>query len=149
MLKIFVFVVLVSVFSGCHAQKNLKFSAYKQTFILSLPEGYKLKKYFDDEGTREYHAIYPDSSIVYITDDNKSGSVFNRYKLQKYGKNVAIKINVSDTLTLEGIQPDKRYWKEKKIDQIVIGYMNIPKEKTAIFDHVLSSLNNGNRTKPK
>jgi len=148
MFKTVVFVVFVSVFTGCYAQKNLKFSAYNQTFVLSLPGGYKLKKYSDDEGRREYHALYPDSSIIFITDDNTSGSALNRYKLQKYGRDIALRINVSDTLTLEGIQSDKRYWKEKKIDKVVIGYMNIPKEKIAIFDKVLSSLNKRNRTEP-
>lgn len=148
MFKAVVLVVFVSVFTGCYAQKNLKFNAYKQNFVLSLPGGYKLKKYSDDEGNKEYHALYPDSSIVFITDDNTSGSAFNRYKLQKYGKDVALRINLSDTLTLEGIQPDKRYWKEKKIDKVVIGYLNIPKERITIFDQVLSSLNKANHTKP-
>jgi hypothetical protein len=130
-------IILIQI--SCSAQKSIKFTAYEKSYSLSLPKGYNLKRLKDDEGYREHQAIYPDSSIVYITDDKKSGGV-NKSKEEKYGADVYIKILANENLVLEGVGSDGRYWKEQKQGNIVIGYFNVPPDKKWQYDEILSTL---------
>jgi hypothetical protein len=130
-------VLLIQV--SCLAQKPVKFTSYKTDYLLDLPKGYELKKLKDDEGYREYQAVYPDGSVIYITDDEKSGGS-NNAKEEKYGANVYVQILASDTLVLDGSNNDGRYWKEHKQGKIVVGYFSVPPDKKVEFDKALATL---------
>ncbi|MBN9284873.1 MULTISPECIES: hypothetical protein [unclassified Flavobacterium] len=45
-----------------------------------------------------------------------------------------------DTITLEGIDQNGLYWKNKFNGEVNIGYLNIPKEKKEEFDKILLSI---------
>ncbi|MBS1543401.1 MAG: DUF4348 domain-containing protein [Bacteroidetes bacterium] len=133
-------IILIQI--SCSAQKLFRFTAHKIDYTLELPIGYELKKLKDDEGYREHQAIYPDGSVVYITDDDKSGGI-SKAKEEKYGVNVYTKMLANDNLLLEGTDNNGKYWKEQKLGKVVIGYYNVPPGKKEMYDRVLSTKSQG------
>lgn len=140
MRKITFILIVVFIQSSCSAQKPLKFVTHKSDYFLDLPSGYELRKLKDDDGYQEYQAMYPDGSIVYITDDNKSGGSMNKAKEEKYGTNVYLQILSSDTLTLKGEHLDGKVWREDKLDKVVIGYIDVPISQKDRYDKILATL---------
>jgi len=129
----------IIVCTSCIAQKAVRFPAGKHNYILDVPYGYKLTTVKDDHGFKEYRMVYPDSSVIYITNDNKSGGAINTVKAEKYGDGIYLKILSSDTLNINGIKSEK-YWREQKINNIVIGYLNVPPNKKEQYDQALSTI---------
>ena len=125
--------------SSCIAQKTVKFSTGGLKYIMEVPLGYKLSKVTDDHRYIEHRFIYPDSSIIYITNDDKSGGAVNTIKAKEYGEGVYLKILSSDTLNISGNEADK-YWREQKDNKIVIGYINVPPDKKEQYDKALATL---------
>ncbi len=46
----------------------------------------------------------------------------------------------NDTLTLQGKDKFGRYWKNKKLKEISIGYLNVPESRKIDFDKAISSI---------
>jgi hypothetical protein len=138
-MRTLILITVIFLQTSCSAQKPLKFTAYKSDYVLELPNGYELKKLKDDDGIQEYQALYPDSSVIYITDDEKSGGS-NRAKEEKYGADVYIKILANEKLILEGNHSNGKYWKEDKQGKVVVGYFNVPPDKKEEYDKALATL---------
>lgn len=81
--------------------------------------------------------VYPDSSIIYITNDDKSGGAVNTIKAEKYGDGIYLKILSADTL---GYWWNEKYWREQKKGQVVIGYINVPPDKREEYDQALATI---------
>ena len=82
--------------------------------------------------------MYPDSSVIYITDDDKSGGSLNTVKAEQYGEEIYFKILSSDSLNIDGIRHGL-CWREKRVNKVVIGYLNVPLERKRIFDQALAT----------
>jgi len=124
--------------TSCGTTKGIKLEVKKTNYFFDLPNGYDLQKK-QGEVYKEYHFIYPDGSIFYFTDDNESGGAINKEKIKKYGINILVKIAVNDTIDISGSNHDKKYWREKKETNIVIGYVNASKERKKSFDNTIST----------
>jgi hypothetical protein len=121
------------------AQKTVKFSTGELKYFMEVPSGYKLSKATDDHGYIEHRFIYPDSSIIYITNDDKSGGAINTIKAKEYGEGIYLKILSNDTLDINGVE-DERYWREQKANKIVFGYINVLPDKKEQYDKVLATI---------
>lgn len=113
----------------------------KQSFTLKIPKGYKRLAISDGCGDgKVYSYCYNDSSILYMTNtmspnyDNIEGqgllSKLANYKFNRH--------DLTDTLDMSGIDSSGACWRELRIGEVSIGYMNVPYAKKPQFDGILS-----------
>lgn len=113
-----------------------------QKYNIEVPRFGKLTKGtydFTGDYHSEYRIVYVDSSILYIGNDNLNGSKLNVVNRVNIGVRGITK-NLNDSLYLEGVQENGRYWKESILGEIVIGYVNVKKIERDKFDKALQSL---------
>lgn len=91
---------------------------------------------------KEYNIIFPDSSTIFISDNVSSGSFVNREKYTKYGKDVGLKFLTQDTLKLNGVDEAGQYWEERKMKNLIYGYIKVSLKRKLEFDNILNSLTN-------
>lgn len=111
----------------------------KVLYCLKVPKGGKLLTVRGSH-EKELQVSYPDSSFIYITNDAKSGSHLNYDNVAAVNKSIYTEKLLKDTLLLEGTQNDGRLWKENKLGEIVVGYVNVPAAKKESYDQSLASL---------
>lgn len=138
--KIIVFVVFL--FMSCNSVKNVSFSTmtYKskekvEKFNIKIPSDYLKTNSFKRESVVKKW-LYHDDIYIYISSDLTfidSPNVENWIKCSDLEKNIKC---------LEGIQDDGRYWKEIIVDDLVIGYVNVPKDRKEEFDKAIMSFSN-------
>lgn len=90
----------------------------------------------------EYHFKYPDSSIIYITNERGTPSI-NYHNIDS--DSIAIQKSFlsnmeGDTLTLKGVDDNGLHWKNIKIKKGSVGYLNVPKSRKAEFDKAIEKL---------
>ena len=138
----FLFIAILS----CKTPKEsklLKYAIYdstghKSNIEMYIPKDYKSKAYIENwEGLPEKRFWYADSGVLYICDD-KGGSWLNYNNIVSQQGALSKKI-IYDTLTLQGIDKDGKYWKEIKLDRISLGYSRIPKERKDEFDKAVDN----------
>ena len=130
-----------------------------QVYVMIIPEDY----IFADTifaGGGEYGTTliykYIDSSMVYITDNmylpnynniQEKNDSLSSLRLQN--KELTITINetlednklsvLPDTFMIEGLSKNSLYWKDFLINGVSCGYLNVSKDKKAIYDQVVNS----------
>lgn len=114
----------------------------ERTYILEIPKRGKIDKnaVLTGDYKSEYRIIYPDSSIIYITNDEWNGSRLNIQNRMAIGINGYTKKTLTDTIEVHGVQENGRYWKELILNDIVVGYYNLPEEHKQLFDEVLTKI---------
>ena len=136
-------ILLLLILTSCFSPKGIKFEAYeagkKVKYFIDIPDGYQITKR-QGEVFKEYHFIYPDGAIFYYTNDHKSGGDVNKDKIEKYGKNILIKIAVNDTLDISGCNINGKFWREKKKYNFIVGYINASKKRKIEFDKAISTM---------
>lgn len=136
-------ILLVSCFIQKEHLKTVKYATYSQAkkvrYFMNLPAGFE--KYIVEGGhEKEFRYVYPDSSIIYITNDPEGGSPLNYENICKKDKGLFIKKLNNDTLYLEGAQENNLFWKENKLGRITVGYVNVPKKKKELYDSSINSI---------
>lgn len=152
--------LIILLLLGCksidhHQEPRFKCINYKGLFPDEIDEGHYMKKTYHikvplggdlnrdvitGDFHTEYRIIYPDSSIIYITNDEGRGSPLNFENLYNIGIQDYHKQHLLDTLNYEGQQDDGRFWKVNVVGEIVVGYLNVIEEKKQQFDESLFSL---------
>lgn len=137
--------------ASCSSQKELakiKFKSFDvetqkgYVYRFFIPKGYEennLKRSLESE---EKQFVYSDTSMIYIT--NEEGTPITNYK-NIDSDSIAIQrsflaLMENDTLTLQGQDKSGKYWKNKKLKEISIGYLNVPESRKADFDKAISSI---------
>jgi hypothetical protein len=124
------------------AVQHIKFdytnAGNKKTIEMEIPKSAKLIKITAGGEGKEYHYLYPDSSLIYITDMSGAGTI-NEQLIDKNQDNYNKRFS-ADTASFEGIKEDSTYWKEVKWYKLFYGYSNVPLSKKNIYDKVLSSV---------
>lgn len=129
-----------------HTSRKIEYIIYvdeihrKIKYHFNVPDGYQIKNV---TGTHEseMRIEYPDSSVIYITDDIKSGSALNYDNVSASPGHAFSDMLLKDSLVISGIQPNKRIWKQCKLKNIVIGYFNVLPLKKAEYEQVLRTIN--------
>jgi hypothetical protein len=111
----------------------------KITYCLNVPKGGKLLTVTGSH-EKELEVSYPDSSFIYITNDANGGSHLNYRNVSSLDEGTYSNKLLKDTLLLQGSQNDGRFWKENKMGQIVVGYVNVSSDEKAEYDKALASL---------
>jgi hypothetical protein len=127
--------------------ETIKYATYEQVdgkekkviYCLKVPRGGKQLTVFGSH-EKEQEVLYPDSSYIYITNDAKAGSHLNYNNVARLDKGAYARKLLEDTVLLEGVQPDGRFWKEDKLGNIVVGYVNVTASQKSRYDASLRSL---------
>ena len=131
--------------------KLIKIQFYKhgRKIYLKLPLSYH--KIISNYGNEyyEYLYYYPDSSLIYVSDDMGGGpndQNINKHRdsyyrlFDIYGKNRINGYTLADTLSLEGQDSLGLYWKNYFVRGYNIGYLKVAKSKKNIYDKVIENL---------
>lgn len=160
LMKKIIFIFFIFVFIGCNpnttnksvqkANNQYRFSfktiesdyeKYAKYSILLPAHGMKEKFYpHNGEIYIEYRISYKDSSTFYISNDIWNMSQVNARHLLEIGVNGYNKKAIVDTISYEGIQKNKRVWKEILLGEIVVGFSNVPKSRKLEFEKGLNSV---------
>lgn len=128
----------------------LKFEAYlparngqlHQVFYMDVPAGGRIdnRSTLTGDFHKETRIIYSDSTILYITNNFESGSRANFENRYNSGFRSLAKKYPADTLNIEGVQINGRWWREHYCQYIVVGYSNVLSVNKKKYDYVLSTL---------
>ena len=140
MRHLLLYILILSSLSGCAQTKKVKFktdtfmsAGKEQKFTVQIPQNYVDVK--SNEGTYLFKQFdYEDGSSFYISLDINYGHSPNRDNWIKCSKpNEGYKCE-------EGTQENGLYWKEVLKNDLVVGYLNVPKERKTEFDKAIASL---------
>lgn len=134
-------ILLIIVSCKTTQESSISYSTNSIKAKAILPEGFT-KEIIEAGQNTEYHFLYSDSSIIYITDEKGTPTI--NYK-NIDNDSIAIQKSFlasmeNDTLTLQGKNELGKYWKNKKLKEISIGYLNVPESRKADFDKAISSI---------
>lgn len=112
------------------------------SILIEIPKNYRLKKEINN-GFCEYRFKYNEDIFFYVSGDIYSGSSLNYENLYEkgitsYTKNR--KDNFQDTIRNYGRDKRSLYWSEYILGDVVVGYLNVPKERKAEFDKAITSI---------
>ena len=135
--------IIVFLLVSCVSPKNMtyvKYNSYVGNTALKLrmnvPNGYKLTL-LERGNDLEKQYWYPDSLSIYISSDLMA--YLNYDNIRATGRS-GDRNFLLDSLTLEGRDKKGLYWKDIKMKQICVGYVNVPKEKKELFENALKSI---------
>jgi len=139
----FYIVVILLIIVSCKAtqESSVSYSTNSIKAKAILPKGFT-KEIIEAGQNTEYRFLYSDSSIIYITDEKGTPTI--NYK-NIDNDSIAIQKSFlasmeNDTLTLQGKNELGKYWKNKKLKEISIGYLNVSENRKADFDKAISSI---------
>ena len=114
---------------------------YIGVYYLNIPKGGVLdKKIHTGDYHSEFRVNYPDSSIIYITNNEVRGSVLNFENRVRQGFDVYRKEHLLDTISVSAQLLNGDYWRETILGQVVVGYINVPSNKTERYDKSISTI---------
>lgn len=116
--------------------------AVKQRYAVHVPREYRLMRVLGDHET-ELRLTYPDSAVLYLTDDVTAGSALNAAHFAASGRTYQ-QLLLQDTLSARGTQANHRKWKQVKAMGVVIGYVNVPAAREQEFEQALATLQRRN-----
>lgn len=146
-------VLAVSLFfvASCSSQKEFAKIKFKDfdvetqkdyVYRFVIPKNYEENNFKRSLESEEKQFTYADASMIYIT--NEKGTPIANYN-NIDSDSIAIQksflaLMENDTLTLQGKYKLGKYWKNKKLKEISIGYLNVPENRKADFDKAISSI---------
>lgn len=141
--RLLIILALLILTSSCSNTKEVFFTTHNNKgqrfkYSLQLPRGFKMTKLgFENEIFVSYK--YPDSSIIFFSDDTKATSPFPKDAYEKYGKDLNILFLSKDTITISGWNNLNKYWKTRKGYNVVYGYNQVPLNKLNQYDSILKT----------
>ncbi len=107
---------------------------------MSIPKGFTVDKEDYNPEFKEIVYTYEDSAKIYISDNALSGSSLNGDNKLRQGITSIKRENLNDSIYMEGLQDNGKYWKENILNDIVVGYVNVPESRKNEFDVAISSI---------
>jgi hypothetical protein len=146
-----IYLVLIIIFFSCASKKDLtiiKYNGYSNSkkqnysYKINIKKGFKIKEIHGGNEWIQKEYIYVDNSTFYISNEDGNTSLnYNNIRNDKFQSDKSIMaFSSNDTITLQGIDKNGKYWKNKYDGEVNIGYLNIPKEKKEEFDKIISSV---------
>lgn len=146
-----IYLLLIIMIFSCASKKDvtiIKYSGYSNskkqnyTYKINIKKGFKVKEIHGGNEWIQKEYMYADNSTFYISDEDGNTSLnYNNIRSDKFQSDKSIMaFSSKDTITLQGIDKNGNYWKNKYDGEVNIGYLNIPKEKKEEFDKIISSI---------
>src|SRR3954469_25012806 len=140
--RICIALICCCIFTQCsfsQIYKTVVYDSYnnfnKFSYSLFLPQGYKYTRREEIHSDVDRY-IYPDRSVVRITD--MSGGFISEMKTKKYGRGIYMDM-LSREMTIEGLDNDSLYWKERRFGNAYISYYNVTKSNKARYDSIINN----------
>lgn len=139
------YLALVFMVSSCSQYKTIN---YKYTDIdsnrinklsLKVPKGFIRNDISTIEG-EEIRLIYPDSSVIFVSNNFLSGSISNKQNRLEKGIDVIFKEKYNDTLVFKGSTKKGLLWEEHFLNNVVIGFLNVTENKEKEYNRVFSQI---------
>ncbi len=112
----------------------------KRTYKMSIPKGFLVDKEDLNPEYKEVVYKYDNSIKIYITDNVLGGSTLNGDNKLNEGITSINRKSLKDSVYMYGVQKDDKYWKENILNDIVVGYLNVPKERKEEFDKAIATI---------
>ena len=145
---------IIAFYLSCSSSKYIGVSSKKLGFenclekekrysfvLIDVPKGAKKQK-LEKHGFCEYRFNYNDKSTIYVSTDIYSGSRLNYDNLYQIGVDTYAKSRsetLTDTIKNSGTDKDL-HWLEYVFGDVVVGYVNVSKERKIEFDRAIASL---------
>ncbi|WP_431160694.1 hypothetical protein [Flagellimonas beolgyonensis] len=135
-------ILLLTIFTSCKATQDLVEIKYITNTLKAwtyIPEGFK-KEIIESGQDIEYRFVYNDSSMIYITDE-KGTPTLNYKNIENDSSSLQksfLSLMENDTLTLHGKDNLGKFWKNKKLKELSIGYLNVNENQKIVFDKAIS-----------
>ncbi len=139
----FKLVTLLMVIFSCKSTQDVNIT-YQTNSIKAkaeIPDNFT-KEIIEKGQDIEYRFSYSDSSMIYITDESGTPELnYNNIDNDSTAIQKSFLASMeNDTLTLQGKDKLGRFWKNKKLKSISIGYLNVPEARKSEFDKAISSI---------
>lgn len=139
-----IIVLLFLAVTSCTSYRTISYRIGRSTIIykLDIPKGYEFQGLAGDHEF-EKRFWYPDSSVIYITNFDNT---LNYYEIRNQGTyyDRFDAIHSNDTLTLAGKDSLGMFWKDKKLQNVTVGYSKVPPSSKEEFDKAISSVRKSN-----
>lgn len=83
---------------------------------------------------------FPDESIIFITDRPNGKSEVNHENIEYLNVILLNEYNSYTHANLEGTQIDGRFWRQKKLGNTIVGYINVFPSQKQKYDSIIDSL---------
>ncbi len=148
-MKLFLFIFFSVVVISSFGQDNLKTKNISFKFItyngmkdvkvklrLKVPDNFIeiIKNGPGMDGEVDYQIIYPDSSIIYLSNEFLISYYLNIKNLINIGVNSYTYKSINDTVINEGKNEKDLYWKEIACTGLVRGYINVSPRNKPLFN---------------
>ncbi len=122
-------------------QTNSKSKPFeKRKFFLNVPKNFKILNEDFNPEFKEVVYLYQNGAKIYLTDNNLNGSPLNGDNKLNQGISYVQRKNLNDSISMHGKQKDGNYWREDILNEVVIGYLNVPEDMKSDFDKAILSL---------
>jgi hypothetical protein len=121
--------------------QTVKYPYKKKKIELRIPKGFTSIHLAAGGEWDLYEYVYSDSSIIYFTNDENGGLNYSNITNQKNGYSKLFNINMThDSLTFQGLDSDKLYWKYIFLGKSGIGYLKVSDKRKSEFDQILNNV---------
>lgn len=140
-MKYFTIIVFCLIISCSTLSESVTYKNSKTKVKLRLEKGFD-KQIIEQGQDLLYKFTYPDESVLYITDESGTPSInYKNIDNSPSGIQKSFISNIEgSTLTLQGVDENGKYWKNKKLKNISIGYLNTSEKHRKQFDDILLSV---------
>jgi hypothetical protein len=106
---------------------------------LVLPYDY-IETTIEGSGQSEKDFLFRDSSVVFITDDVSGMTFANAKNLKRLNFDILFEFKSMEEFDMEGIQQDGRVWRQKKLNGVTVGYMNVHRLQKEKYDSIIDGM---------
>ena len=138
------FIIVLIGFYMCKIQKKMtnEFLTFKggEKYVFVTPEGYISEKRYESENKYAQDYLFSDSSLFYITTFSNTNNYEEIRRQDSYADRFSA-FHSGDTITLNGVDKQGLYWKDRLIKNgVTIGYSKVSSKNKDDFDKAIFSI---------
>ena len=130
--------LIVMTLCCCSSSKKFKYPMDNNKSLHAVnPKEYKYFKPLKSSEYSVYLYLFKDSAKLYVTDQSNGGINYDNLVKSNQKNALFIAFMENDTISLNGIAENERYWRFDFYGEIGIDYKDVPESRKAVFDKVL------------
>lgn len=106
---------------------------------LNLEQSFTVKNFVGDH-EKEKNVHLKDSIIVFFTDDLESLSYVNSRNKEVISDSIFWDYVYQKSSDISGEQKNGTYWRQKRINGVAVGYVNVPEKQKKKFDSIIDGM---------
>ena len=144
-------IIISFLFFSCASYQSLekiKYITYSNNlkreiiYQVKIKNGFKISAISGGNEWTEKSYSYPDNCIFYVSDEKGNTSLnYENIRNNQLMSDKSISASIkNDTITLQGVDSNGNYWKNKYDKEVNMGYKNVSKERKKEFDLYLLNI---------